>query len=154
MGFARYLMSAGAATIVDIAFVQLLLASGFASTPVLYAGAIALGALCGMAVNFTASRRFVFARDSRAAHHQLASFFLVSLSTLLLRLVVAFTLVGVLALPVFGWIGQLPLAAPYERAAHLGAVGLVMIYSYFAHKHISFAGGILAFLANKGAVRP
>ena len=154
VAFGRYLVSAGAATCVDIALVQLLLAFHFASTPLLYATAIGLGAVCGMSVNFLVSRRFVFAPDPRAAHEQMASFFVISLTTLLLRLGTAFGLMALFALPFFGWIGTLPVAAPLERAAHLGAVGLVTIYSFFAHKHVSFAGGIAALFAGKSAVRP
>lgn len=154
VAFGRYLVSAGAATCVDVALVQLLLAFHFAGTPLLYALAIVLGAACGMSVNFLVSRNFVFARDQRSAHEQMASFFVISLTTLLLRLIAAFGLISLFALPLFGWIGALPVDAPFERAAHLGAVGIVTIYSFFAHKHISFAGGILALFASKLAVRP
>ncbi len=152
--FPRYLVSAGAATCVDIALVQFLLTAGFAGAPTLYAAAIALGALCGMGVNFVISRRFVFAPDDRAAHEQFTSFLVISLTTLLLRLLVAFALVTLFTLSIFDWLNQLPVAAPQERIAHLGAVGLVVLYSFLAHKHVSFAGGVLAFLANKAAVRP
>ena len=154
VAFGRYLVSAGAATCVDVALVQLLLALGFASSPPLYATAIALGAICGMSVNFLVSRRFVFASDQRAPHEQMASFFVISVTTLLLRLAVAFGLVALFALPLFAWIGVLPVDAPFERTAHLGAVGLVTLYSFFAHKHVSFAGGILALFSRKSVVRP
>lgn len=147
------MVSAGAATCVDIALVQLLLASHFANTPLLYATAIVLGAICGVCVNFFISRRFVFAPDQRSTREQLASFLAVSLTILALRLAVAFALIALFSTPSFAWISSLPVDAPLERAAHLGAVGLVTIYSFFAHKHITFAGGILAF-ASKSAVRP
>jgi putative flippase GtrA len=152
--FPRYLISAGTATCVDVALVQLLLSAGFANSPTQYATAIALGAVGGTAINFLLSRQFVFALDDRATHAQLSSFFVISLSTLLLRLLVAFALVGLFSLSVLDWIGSLPVEAPQERIAHLGAVGVVVIYSFLAHKHISFGGGVLAFLANKVALRP
>ena len=152
--FPRYLASAGAASCVDIAVVQILLGSGFAGSATLYAAAIAFGALGGMTVNFLISRRFVFAIDDRATHEQLVSFAVISLSTLALRLLVAFLLVELFTLPLFSWSAQFPIEAAPQRAAHLGAVGLVVLYSFFAHKHVSFAGGVLAFLANKATVRP
>lgn len=154
VAFGRYLVSAGAATVVDVALVQLLLAISLASNPLAYAGIIVLGALAGMAVNFLLSRRFVFAADSRAAHRQLLSFVLVSLSTLLLRLVLAFALIQLFALPLFGWLTSLPIDAAPERFAHLGAVAVVTLYSFFAHKHVSFAGGVRALLSSKAVVRP
>ena len=153
LGFARYLLSAGAATCVDVAFVQLVLATGIASSTVLYAAVIALGALAGTAINFLACRRFVFAAG-RASANQIASFLLVSFSSLLLRLMLAFALIALFALPPFGWIERLPMAAPAERLAHLGAVGLVVFYSFLAHKHVSFAGGIAGLFARSTAVRP
>lgn len=154
VAFGRYLVSAGAATCVDVVLVQLLLALHFASTAPLYAVAIMLGAICGMTVNFLVSRRFVFAGDQRSAQEQLASFFAISVTTLLLRIAAAFGLISLFALPAFGWIATLPVDAPFERAAHLGAVSLVTVYSFFAHKHISFAGGILALFASKSVARP
>ena len=148
------MLSAGAATCVDVAFVQSLLAFDFARAPILYGLIIAIGAAFGTAVNFLVSRRFVFAVDQRPARQQVASFVGISLTTLLLRLLVAYGLVAFLALPVFSWMAALPVDAPFERTAHLGAVGLVTIYSFFAHKHISFAGGVLAVFKNHLAVRP
>jgi putative flippase GtrA len=154
VAFGRYLLSAGAATCVDVALVQLLLAFEFSRMPWLYGAVIAAGATCGMAVNFLVSRRFVFAADQRSAPKQLASFVAVSLTTLLLRLAVAYGLVGLFGLPLFGWINTLPTTAPAERLAHLAAVGLVTVYSFFAHKHISFGGGFQALFSNRSAVRP
>ncbi|MCS6761037.1 MAG: NAD(P)-binding protein [Candidatus Devosia symbiotica] len=77
-------------------------------------------------MNFLASRHVVFTSDGHAAHHQLASFVLVSLSTLLLRLMVAFALMSLFALPILDWIGQLPMATPRARIAHLSAVSLII----------------------------
>lgn len=152
--FSRYLVSAGAATIVDAALVQLLLSLTHNAAPGIYAVIIALGALLGISVNFTLSSRFAFTPDNRPTHRQFASFFAVSLTTLLLRLVVAFSLLALFSAPVFNWLDRIPVAALPERLAHLGAIGLVVFYSFFAHKHVSFGGGVLTFLAKKAAVRP
>jgi putative flippase GtrA len=154
VAFGRYLVSAGAATLVDVGLVQLLLAFSLVDSPAAYAAVIAAGAGLGMLVNFFVSRRYVFAADSRAAHRQLLSFVLVALSTLALRLVMAFALVWAFALPVFGWLSLIPIDAAPERLAHLGAVAVVTLYSFFAHKHVSFAGGVGAFVSSKAAARP
>jgi putative flippase GtrA len=154
VSFIRYLLTAGAATVVDVALVQTLLSFDLLQQPIFFILAIAIGALAGMSVNFALSSRFVFTSDQRSGRQQYGSFILVSLTTLLFRLVVATGLAGLLALPVMAWTGMLPVDAPAERLAHLGAVGLVTIYSFFAHKHVSFAGGFLALFANKSAVRP
>jgi len=154
LGFSRYLLSAGAATLVDVALVQLLLSAGFASSPLLYAAAIILGVLCGMAVNFAGARYFVFATDPRPASQQFISFALVCLSTLLLRLLVAFALLNLFGQPLFAGLDALPVDAAGERLAHIGSIALVTLYSFFAHKHVTFAGGLLAVVAGKSAVRP
>lgn len=152
VSFVRYLLTAGAATVVDVVLVQTLLSLDLLRQPLFFAMAIASGALAGMTVNFALSSRFVFVSDQRSARQQYGSFILVSLTTLLLRLVVAHGLVALLATPVMAWTGMLPFDAPVERLAHLGAVGIVTVYSFFAHKHVSFAGGFLALFANKSVV--
>jgi putative flippase GtrA len=92
-----------------------------------------------MAVNFTLSRRLVFGQQGRIGRGQVLRFFLISLSTLVLRVVVAFAAMAILSLPPFAGLASLPIDAPATRLAHVVAMGLVTIYSFFAHKHISFA---------------
>ena len=152
ISFARYLLTAGAATCVDVGIVQTMLSFETMRQPYFFALAIVLGGLAGMLVNFTLSRRFVFASDHRSARQQLATFALVSLTTIGLRLVVAHALVALFALPAFSMIALLPVAAPAERLAHLGAVGLVTIYSFLAHKHVTFAGGLLSRLTGRATL--
>ncbi len=137
-----------------MAIVQSLLSLGLVQQPAFFALAIAIGALAGMSVNFALSRRFVFTPDERPARQQFASFVLISLTTLALRLAVAYALVALFTLPLMGWINTLPVDAAPERLAHLGAVGLVTIYSFLAHKHISFAGGVLNWLGSRNTVVP
>ena len=152
ISFARYLLTAGAATCVDVAIVQTMLSFDMARQPLFFALAIVLGGLAGMLVNFTLSRRFVFASDHRSARQQLATFALVSLTTIGLRLVVAHALVALFALPAFAVIALLPVPAAAERLAHLGAVGMVTIYSFLAHKHVTFAGGLLSRLTGRATL--
>ena len=71
---------------------------------------------------------------------------------LLLLVCAAPGLVALFALPAFAVIALLPVAAPAERLAHLGAVGLVTIYSFLAHKHVTFAGGLLIRLNGRATV--
>ncbi|MBU1176504.1 MAG: GtrA family protein [Alphaproteobacteria bacterium] len=140
--FGRYILSAGLASLADFALVQSLLWLDVFHTPASFGAAVVLGALCGMNVNFWVSRHFVFAPDRRRTRDQMRSFFVVSLSTLLVRLVVAYALVAILTLPLFAFLAVLPIEAAPMRLAHVGAMGLVTFYSFFAHKHISFSGGV------------
>ncbi len=125
----------------DVATVQLCLQFVAANASLALGLAIAIGAACGLTVNFLLSRRYVFRTDGRRIHQQFVTFLGVSISTALLRIAVAYTLVALFGLPVFSFLLTLPVSLPAERLAHIGAVGLVTIYSFLAHRHISFAGG-------------
>jgi putative flippase GtrA len=140
IAFGRYVLSAGAASVVDFALVQSLLLIPVLQAGLPFGATIVLGALAGMGVNFVLSRQYVFGAADGAMRRQARRFFLISVTTLLLRIGVAFVAVAVLALPVFGWIAALPIDAPATRLAHVAAMGLVTIYSFLAHKHVSFAG--------------
>jgi putative flippase GtrA len=154
VSFARYLLTAGAATCVDVSVVQGLLFLDLLHQPLFLALAITLGSIAGMTVNFLLSRRFVFKPDTRPALQQFTTFAIVALGGLALRLAVAYALVGLFALPAMAWIGALPLPSAAERLAHLTAVALVTTYSFFAHKHISFSGGLLNRLGSRQTVVP
>ena len=152
VSFARYLLTAGAATCIDIALVQGMLSIDVLRHDSFFALAITVGALVGIGVNFALSRRFVFSPDRRPAQEQLLSFMAISLTTLGLRLVVAYALVALLSPPLMSWTSLLPVPAPAERLAHFGAVGLVTIYSFLALKHVSFGGGLLNWLGGRNTV--
>lgn len=154
VSFARYLLAAGAATCLDVAVVQGLLFLDLLHNPLFLAFVITLGGFVGVTVNFLLSRRFVFTPDSRPVLQQFATFAVVAFSGLGLRLVVAYLLVGLFALPALAWIGALPVPAAAERLAHLAAVALVTVYSFFAHKHVSFTGGFLSRLGSRKTVVP
>ncbi len=151
VSFARYLLTAGAATCLDVAVVQGLLFLDLLHNPLFLALAITLGGFAGVTVNFLLSRRFVFTPDSRPVLQQFATFAVVAFSGLGLRLVLAYALIGLFAL---AWIGALPIPAAAERLAHLIAVALVTVYSFFAHKHVSFTGGLLSRLGGRNTVVP
>lgn len=139
ISFGRYVSSAGAASIVDFALVQSLLLVPLLQGSFFFSIAIIIGALAGMTVNFLLSRRFVFGAQHGQLKSQLPRFIAISFSTLALRVIVAYAALAVLSLPLFGWLATLPVDAAPTRLAHIAAMGLVTIYSYFAHKHISFA---------------
>ena len=153
LSFGRYILSAGLASLADFALVQSLLWIDIFHSPASFGAAVVLGALLGMNVNFWVSRRFVFEADTRRTRDQMRTFFIVSLTTLLLRLVVAYALVALFTQPVFGFLLALPIDAAPMRLAAIGAMGLVTIYSFFAHKHVSFAGGFSRWLNQIKAVR-
>lgn len=142
-------MSAGLASLADFALVQSLLWLDVFRTPASFGAAVVLGAICGMNVNFWVSRNFVFQPDQRRTRDQMRSFFIVSVSTLIVRLIVAYALVAILTQPIFAFLAALPIDAAPMRLAHVGAMGLVTIYSFFAHKHISFAGGVTRWLRHQ-----
>jgi putative flippase GtrA len=125
---------------VDIALVQAILFLDFSRHSNLLAAALCIGALAGASVNFALSRRYVFPDRKRSVREQLPRFALVSLSTLGLRLLLAHGFLALFAASAFLALQTLPITAAPERLAHLSAVGLVTIYSFFAHKHLSFAG--------------
>lgn len=154
VSFARYLLTAGAATCVDVAVVQGLLFIELLHQPLFFALAITMGSVAGVTVNFLLSRRFVFTPDTRPALQQFTTFAIVALGGLGLRLALAYAFVVLLALPTLAWIGNLPLPSATERLAHLAAVALVTAYSFFAHKHISFAGGLTNRLSSRDTVVP
>ena len=154
VSFARYLLTAGAATCVDVALVQGLLFLDFLHNPLFFALAITLGGFAGVTVNFLLSRRFVFAPDTRPVFQQFLTFAVVAFSGLALRLLLAYALVAAFALPAFAWLAALPLPAAAERLAHLISVVLVTVYSFLAHKHISFTGGFFNRLGSRSAVVP
>ena len=120
--------------------------------PLFFAFAITLGGLAGLVVNFQLSRRFVFTPDARPVLHQFVTFALVAFSGLGLRLALAYALIALFALPLFAWIAALPLPAAAERVAHLAAVALVAVYSFLAHRHVTFSGGLLHRLAGRNVV--
>jgi putative flippase GtrA len=153
VSFGRYILSAGLASLADFALVQSLLLIDIFHNPASFGAVVVLGALLGMNVNFWVSRRFVFQPDQRQPRDQMRSFFVISLTTLLLRLFVAYALVMLFAMPVFAFLALLPIEAAPLRVAAVGAMGLVTVYSFFAHKHISFSGGISRWLSRLKAVR-
>ncbi len=149
--FVRYLMAAGLASLADLAIAQSLLFVPALGSGSGFAVPVAAGALAGMSVNFLLSRRFVFEIDTRPAGDQMQSFFVIAFTTLGLKLVVGYLLLTGFTLVLGHWFAALPDPAAPARVAQFGAMGIVAVYSFLAHKHVSFSGGVRAWLRRRMA---
>jgi len=147
--FLRYLVAAGAASVADLVVAQSLLFFETLQSGLMFAVPVTCGALTGMSVNFILSRAFVFELDQRAAAAQMRSFFVIAFTTLVLRVAVSFLLLAGLTYVIGHWLMQAPIDGAAGRLAQFGAMGIVAIYSFLAHKHISFDGGVRAFLKRR-----
>jgi putative flippase GtrA len=117
----------------------------------LYGLSVALAALVGMSVSFVLNRHLTFERSGRRARDEMQTFFLVSVIGLGLTVGVSHLLRGLvlpallLTLGLTDWRPALNL----ELLAHAGAVGLVGLYSFLAHKYLSFGQGIRPWMGLK-----
>ncbi len=110
-----------------------------------YAVCVTIGYVAGMGVNFSLNRLFTFERDRRGSLSQLRTFFVVALFGLVLNVVLASA--SKAGLELFFGTGPLVPAVRFSDPATLSqaaAIGVVSIYSFFAHKYLTFAGGIRA----------
>lgn len=147
--FLRYVVAAGAASVADLIVAQSLLFIGALQSGLLFAVPVVCGALAGMGVNFFFSRLFVFELDQRAVGAQMRSFFVIASTTLILKVIVSFLLLAGLTHVLGHWLSQVPVEGAAGRLAQVGAMGIVAVYSFLAHKHISFDGGVRAFLKRR-----
>jgi putative flippase GtrA len=147
--FVRYLMAAGLASLADLAIAQSLLFVPVLGSGPGFAVPVVAGALTGMSVNFLLSRRFVFEIDARRARDQMRSFLVIAFTTLGLKLLVGYLLLTGFIVVLDRWFAALPDPAAPARVAQFGAMGIVAIYSFLAHKHISFDGGVRAWLRRR-----
>lgn len=106
--------------------------------PVGFPLSVALAFGAGMGVSFTLNRRFTYPASGRRARSELRDFFFVSLGGLALTAGLAQTLY--LGAP--GVTGRVAaaLGGPIlpETVAHAAAVAITAVYSFFAHRHVSF----------------
>ncbi|MBD3666199.1 GtrA family protein [Sulfitobacter aestuariivivens] len=145
--FHVFLVCSGIAALVNIAVGYLLYGYGGLDSPALYAFSVATAFLAGMVVSFILNRRFTYAPSGRRAASELPDFLMVSIGGLLLTTGLSF---------VFFTYGGAALERltmsilPPETSAHMSAIGLTALYSFLAHKHVSFRRGPLA-LWRRGA---
>lgn len=100
-----------------------------------YPLSISVAFASGMAVSFVLNRRFTYVRSGRAVGHEMRDFILVSLVGLCLNTGIAWAL---FLAAEDALVGLLPARIMPEMAAHLTAVAITAVYSYLAHKWISF----------------
>ena len=140
--FLRYLLCAGLAALVNFLAGSLFVDRfGFTSLwefPVAVAAAYALG----MLVNFALNRKYTFASDRRGVD-QARTFVVVALSGLALTTCVASLTRAALTLLLGGAFVVLPapLGTP-ETLSRLFAIALASVYSFTAHRHLTFNCGI------------
>jgi len=106
--------------------------------------ATALAATSGLFVNFGLNYAFNFKFRGRSALQQFVTFAVVSLAGVAITSALSYgilSLLNALAGPVFH-LGSLQVKSVF--AAHFTAVGLTVLYSYPAHKCMSFNVGIRA----------
>ncbi|MFY0692789.1 MAG: GtrA family protein [Paracoccaceae bacterium] len=133
--FHIFILCSGTAALVNLAVGYLLYGvAGFAG-PLTYPLSVAFAFACGMAVSFVLNRQFTYDRSGRAVGHEMRDFFLVSLVGLFLNTGIAW---GLYAVAPGAIAGLLPVSLMPETAAHLTAVAITAIYSFLAHKWISF----------------
>src|SRR5690348_2358465 len=113
--------------------------------------ATALAATSGLLVNFGLNYAFNFKFRGRSALQQFATFCVVSLGGVAITSALSYgilSLLNALAGPVFH-VGSFPVKSVF--AAHFTAVGLTVLYSYPAHKCMSFNVGLRARFHNAHA---
>ena len=103
-----------------------------------YPLAVALAFLSGMVVSFVLNRKFTFAASGRSVFQELRDFTFVSAGGLAITTGLAFVLREYMS---SGLVLLTNARVAPENAAHVIAVGLTAIYSFFGHKLVSFGDG-------------
>lgn len=133
--FHVFLLCSGFAALVNLGAGYLLYGQLGMDGTLSYPLSVALAFLSGMGVSFALNRRYTYPPSGRTKRSEMADFLAVSLVGLLLTTVLAFGLREAGA----GLMDAVrPAAVLPETMAHIVAVGLTAIYSFLAHKFISF----------------
>lgn len=103
-----------------------------------YSFSVSVAFFVGMLVSFSLNRRYTFKPSGRKVSREGTDFLLVSVGGLLLTTGVAQLLFFRAGHALDGIGGVLPVAVPAETLAHVAAVGTTAVYSFTAHKYISF----------------
>ena len=103
-----------------------------------FALSVAVAFISGMGVSFVLNRRFTYAASGRSTKFELRDFLGVSVVGLALTTGLAYSLDATAHMSLQRVAASLPGAVLPETVAHVIAVGLTAIYSFFAHKLISF----------------
>lgn len=136
--FPRFLLCSGLAAVVNLAVGYLLYGLLGLNGPIGFPVSVALAFASGMGVSFVLNRRYTYPTSGRPASQELRDFFGVSLVGLALTTGVAFLLNYNAHAILVSVADSLPGTILPETLAHLVAVGMTAIYSFLAHKLISF----------------
>lgn len=140
--FHRFIICSGLAAAVNIAVGYLLYAVCGFSEGWQYGLSVAVAFVSGMGVSFYLNRRYTFEPSGRLTRSEAIDFFAVSVGGL--------AITTTLAQYFRAHMPSLDPYVPAEALAHVGAVGLTAIYSFFAHKYVSFRRGRRADAMDKG----
>lgn len=148
---AAFLLFGGLAALANLLVGRQLYAEGrFPALP--YWCATAIAAASGLLVNFTLNYAFNFKFRDRSAVRQFSTFCVVALVGVAITSALSYTILSLLTL----WVGAAfhlgPVAVRSAFAAHVAAVGLTVLYSFPAHKCLSFNVGIRARLRHMVAL--
>jgi putative flippase GtrA len=141
--FARFLVFGGLAALVNLSVGGTLYTVPAFAAALPYWLAVAIGAACGLLVNFGLNYALNFRYFGRSVGSQLRTFTIVALGGVVLTAALAQILVTLASAVGFG--ESFPLLGreiDVEFAAHVAATGLVTLYSFAAHSLFSFNVGI------------
>lgn len=133
-----FLICSGTAALVNIATGQILYGLLGLSEGWQYSFSVSVAFLMGMVVSFILNRRYTFKPSGRKISLEGTDFLLVSIGGLLLTTGLAQLLYFKADIASVGIIGMLPFSVTPETLAHVAAVGCTAVYSFTAHKYISF----------------
>lgn len=133
--FHIFLICSGLAALANLSVGFLLYAGLGFDGIVSYPLSIAFAFMIGMGVSFVLNRRFTYPPSDRPKRREMLDFVAVSLVGLFFTTSIAqgLRLSATSVLEAVSSVGLMP-----EFAAHIAAVGVTAIYSFFAHKFISF----------------
>lgn len=133
--FHIFIVCSGLAALINLGVGYLLYGAAGLNGPLGYPLSIAIAFVSGMGVSFVLNRRFTYPESGRLHRHELRDFLVVSLVGLLLT-------TGIARLLHWGARDVLlelsPTGVLPETKAHIAAVAITAIYSFLAHKYISF----------------
>lgn len=110
--------------------------------------ATAIAAASGLLVNFTLNYTFNFQFRDRSAFDQFATFCVVALVGIAITSALSHAVLALLMASVGSAFHLGPVAVRSAFAAHVAAIGLTVLYSFPAHKCMSFNVGIRAQFRN------
>lgn len=143
---AMFLLFGGVAALANLLVGWQLYAEGRPALP--YWCATAIAAASGLLVNFTLNYTFNFKFRDRSAFDQFATFCVVALVGVAITSALSHAILALLTVSAGAAFHLGPVAVRSAFAAHVAAVGLTVLYSFPAHRCMSFNVGIRARFRN------